>query len=455
MRNNGGMKVGQFIGPFEVGGKLGEGGMAVVFSGWHRRDRSPVAIKIMKPDALPELAMESMFAHEVRSAARLNHPNVTAVFDHGVLDGLSSGRPVLDWMPLACHGGGVRRNSQAPRWAGTMARKVPHSEQRLECPWPRARGMIHRDIKPGNILIDQTTGQIKLTDFGLTCPLRHAELAATGEFMTGTPSFMAPEQIRGHRRAQGPWSDIYSVGALGWTLLTGRPPYCGSLEEVCRPTSQATCARSFPPSTPRPRSKRGCGGPCRPIQRTDFSARQMLRGLSKLPSTVGASETLDLKMTMRSGPRTPFNSTTGGPCPSMPGRKTGRPQRVSSRAQQPTRPDLHSQRAGDGIGSQEDISMGPGLHSMGCVPMRWWVESGNEMPSGSNFTSVGSSTARLVIVEGPQGVGKSTLVHWMLNGHGQAQTINFQVSTTGQPSTVSALLYLARCALRDSPAQGL
>ena len=100
MRNNDGMKVGQFIGPFEVGGKLGEGGMAVVFSGWHRRDRSHVAVKVMKPDALPELTMESMFAHEVRTAARLNHPNVTAVFVLGVLVGpCAGGEPSLFGCP--------------------------------------------------------------------------------------------------------------------------------------------------------------------------------------------------------------------------------------------------------------------------------------------------------------------------------------------------------------------
>ena len=155
--------------------------------------------------------MESMFAHEVRAAARLNHPNVTTVFDHGILDSPSAaGNTSLigcPWLAMeVVSGGTVRRLAGKTRWPEI---------RRILCDvlsalgHAHAKGMIHRDIKPGNILIDQTTGQVKLTDFGLAQSLSAMQnLPPRAEFMTGTPSYMAPEQIRGHRRTQGPWSDI-------------------------------------------------------------------------------------------------------------------------------------------------------------------------------------------------------------------------------------------------------
>ena len=243
------MQIGQSIGPFDVGGRLGEGGMAVVYHAWHRRDRTPVAIKVLKPGALPDTTMVSMFAHEVRAAARLNHPLVTAVFDHGTLDDAGAGGQTelvgCPWLAMEqISGGSIRRFAGVAPWPQILQMLIDVLSALAHA---HARGMIHRDIKPGNILFDRPTSRIKLTDFGLAQSLssmRH--LPPKAEFMTGTPSYMAPEQIRGERRAQGPWSDIYSVGALGWTLLTGRPPHSGHMTDILRAHIEGTW-RAFLP----------------------------------------------------------------------------------------------------------------------------------------------------------------------------------------------------------------
>ena len=105
-----------------------------------------------------------------------------------------------------------------------------------------ARGMIHRDIKPANVLLDTVTGHVKISDFGLVHSaefvprpghqVREISQAEDDQSISGTPAYMAPEQIQADWRRFGPWTDLYAVGAMAWKLSTGRPPYPGDINKV-------------------------------------------------------------------------------------------------------------------------------------------------------------------------------------------------------------------------------
>ena len=364
---------------------------------------------------------------------RLNHPNVTTIFDHGVLDEVSIGsdKSLLGCPWLAMEevtGGTIRRFAGKASWSHVQSilldvlRALAHAH---------AKGMIHRDIKPGNILVDQTTGQIKLTDFGLAQSLSAMQnLSPRAEFMTGTPSYMAPEQIRGHRRAQGPWSDIYSVGALGWTLLTGRPPYCGSLEEVLLAHLKGNL-RAFLPAVDAPPEVEGW---LRRTMQTNpahrfFSAADAAWALTKLPTRVGSSQTpraqsdeaiwaedtIQLHDTSRTQPVDVWTDATTSPGIIA-------------------RPEAHQDRPPFPKSWRRDWVPRRHLHGAGLAlfGLRTNALVGREHERDVLWQElhqcVSDKTSRLVVVEGPEGVGKSTLIRWMSERAyelGQAQTITF------------------------------
>lgn len=221
------------IGPFELTDILGRGGMGTVWRGRHRVDSVPVAVKIIRPSLRYGDRLLEQFGIEVRAVASLHHPAVVHVLDLGEVtedeaeasDGhLPEGAP---WLVMElCSGGTLFDHRGQLGWPRirpvllSLLDALAHSH---------ARGVIHRDIKPGNVLIgtalDQRPG-LKLTDFGI------ARLADPGsgevlheETFSGSPAYCAPEQLLGASRRIGPWTDLYAVGCLAWSLLTGSPPY--------------------------------------------------------------------------------------------------------------------------------------------------------------------------------------------------------------------------------------
>jgi len=197
---------GTTLGAFILDHPIGRGGMAEVWRAHHAEQGVPVAVKIAPGD--PEA-----FAAEVEAVARLDHPHVVRVYDHGRTE---EGR---SWLAMElCQGGslavlpptgwvGVRRAAEAV--IGALA----HAH---------AREVVHRDLTPANVLLagpDDLRPGAKLTDFGLA----FARPRAPGEVL-GTPAWMAPELFSGEPDV-GPWSDLYAAGALLWYLLTGAPPF--------------------------------------------------------------------------------------------------------------------------------------------------------------------------------------------------------------------------------------
>ena len=235
------MKEGSTIGPFTLGSVLGQGGMATVFEAHHAVDAHPVALKILRPDIVADPSFIAAFGDEVRAAAKLDHARVTTVYDHGLITneeaGAATGFAGAPWLAMELvDGGTVSPLAGRLRWSALKSIIIDVLDALAHA---HARGLIHRDIKPGNVLLDSTTGRIKLTDFGLAAsadftgdPNGIGRAHFDADHITGTPSYMAPEQIRNIWRDYGPWTDLYAVGAMAWAMAAGQPPYTGKMGSV-------------------------------------------------------------------------------------------------------------------------------------------------------------------------------------------------------------------------------
>ncbi len=214
------------VGGFELGALLGSGGMADVYAGQHIATGTPVAVKVIRPDRLHNDQAVRGFEHEIRVAASLDHPAAVWLFDAGIVereapqsrsDRLVEGTPYLVMERLS--GGTLSDRVQGwrdvQRAACTLLDVLAHTH---------GRGVIHLDLKPGNILVaadgDLRPG-LRVTDFGIA----HAVSGRRPAQVAGTPAFMPPEQIRADWRSYGPWTDLYALGSVLWLLVTGRPPY--------------------------------------------------------------------------------------------------------------------------------------------------------------------------------------------------------------------------------------
>ena len=205
------------IGRYEVKSELGHGGMAMVYRGFDTRVKRDVAIKLLSRELLHDQGFYTRFVREAETIAGLEHPAIVPVYDFGE----EEGQPFLV-MRLMQGGSLADRLKQAPLSLPDAARIL----QRI-CPaLDRAhqKGIIHRDIKPDNILFD-AEGDAYLSDFGISKLIARPDdrLTATGG-MIGTPAYMSPEQVRGDKDLDGR-SDIYSLGATLFQMLSGRLPY--------------------------------------------------------------------------------------------------------------------------------------------------------------------------------------------------------------------------------------
>jgi serine/threonine-protein kinase len=206
------------MGPYEIRGIIGTGGMGVVYQGWDERLSRSVAVKTLKPELAKEPAFCERFVREARAVASLSHPNVTQIYYIGE----EEGRPFfamefLEGKPLDAL---LREEGKLP--PSRAAELIRQAAQGLKA--AAARGVIHRDIKPSNLVLTKE-GVLKVTDFGLAkMVVADSGLTLTGEVL-GSPNYLAPEQASG--AAADLRSDIYSLGATLYELLTGRPPFDG------------------------------------------------------------------------------------------------------------------------------------------------------------------------------------------------------------------------------------
>lgn len=204
---------------YELDVELARGGMGMVFRAWQKNLNRHVALKFLLAHEVDSSESVRRFRTEAEANARLDHPNIVPIYQIGEVAG-------QHYLCLKLIRGGTlaaamakQRFSplEAARFMAAVAGAVHYAHQ---------RGVLHRDLKPGNILVDEQ-GQPQITDFGLARLMeRDTDLTQTGAVI-GTPSYMSPEQAAGGTRVLTTASDIYSLGAILYELLTGRPPFEG------------------------------------------------------------------------------------------------------------------------------------------------------------------------------------------------------------------------------------
>jgi hypothetical protein len=214
---------GELSGPFGrylIERKLGEGGMGAVYLARDTQLDRPVALKVPFLGGPEADALRARFLHEARAAAALHHPGICPVYDVGEADGTPYlTMPYLTGEPLS------RRLARGPLPVAEAAALVEKLARALH--YAHERGVVHRDLKPGNVLLDEH-GEPVVMDFGLARRAGDSHLTQEGQVL-GTPAYMAPEQLGGEVAGMGPPCDVYSLGVVLYELLTGATPFVGDL----------------------------------------------------------------------------------------------------------------------------------------------------------------------------------------------------------------------------------
>ncbi len=203
--------------------------MGSIWAGEHIEQGIAVAVKVINADPAPRSSYLKAFRNEVRAVAGLDHPGIVMIFDHGQVP------------PSAEDPSGGRMLPNSPYLVMELASGGSLDDLQSAMTWPQledvlfglldalghahARGVVHRDLKPGNVLVctaDDLRPGIKLADFGLS----HAgEVHGSGSRYSGTPRYMAPEQFHGEWRDYGPWTDLYALGCVAFELVGGQTPF--------------------------------------------------------------------------------------------------------------------------------------------------------------------------------------------------------------------------------------
>lgn len=225
------------LGEYEILELIGRGGMGVVLKGYQRELNRYVAIKVMAPHYASSAAARKRFAREAQAAAAVVHPHVVSI--HSV--NANAKLPYLAMPFVDCQSLQMRIDQNGPMELKDVLRIGKQTAEGLAA--AHAQGLVHRDVKPANILLEDGVGRVQLTDFGLARAVDDATMTRSG-VIAGTPQYMSPEQASGSaidRRA-----DLFSLGSVLYTMCAGHSPFraettMGVLRRICEDTPRPLC----------------------------------------------------------------------------------------------------------------------------------------------------------------------------------------------------------------------
>ncbi|HLW65768.1 MAG TPA: serine/threonine-protein kinase [Gemmataceae bacterium] len=260
---------GDFVGKYQIIRELGRGGMGVVYLARDTDLKRMVALKMILAGSMAGEEYRQRFQAEIRAAAKLEHEGIVRIYDTGEFNGLPYlAMQFIDGPSLAeCLGKKKFHREDAARCVAHLARTVEYLH---------SQGIVHRDLKPANVLLEMRNAELgmrnegknssdsafripnsalaKITDFGVAKILEEDSHATRTGMVVGTPGYMSPEQARGESRTVGPAADVYSLGAILYEMLTGRPPFVGDTPLVVLlqvMSDEPLAPRRFDPKIPR------------------------------------------------------------------------------------------------------------------------------------------------------------------------------------------------------------